>query len=66
MTLRRLATVALLLAALPAFAGDGRFDRDGSYVTTNFRVHAPNKELAAKFGDAYAAYKSRVRRYGLF
>lgn len=22
--------------------------------------------LAAKFGDAYAAYKSRVRRYGLF
>ena len=58
MTLRRLlSTTALIVLALPAFAGEGRFDRDGTYVTANFRVQAPNKELAEKFGDFAEHYR---------
>lgn len=58
MTLRRFPSViALLLLTLPGFAGEGRFDRDGSYVTTNFRTVAPNKELAEKFGDFAEHYR---------
>ena len=35
----------------------GRFDRDGTYVTANFRVHAPSKDLAEKFGEFAEHYR---------
>src|SRR5262245_55091036 len=58
MTLRWSASLSiLLLTCLPAFAGDGRFGRDGSYATTNFRVYAPTKELAEKFGEFAEHYR---------
>jgi hypothetical protein len=59
MTLRRLACLlsVFCLASLPATAGEGEFDRDGSYKTTNFRVTAPSRELAEKFGDMAEHYR---------
>lgn len=58
MTLRRLPLLcAIFVCTLPAWAGDGRFDRDGSYVTSNFRVYAPSKDLAEKFGDFAEHYR---------
>lgn len=64
MTLRRLASLlfcwifaSLIFASLPAVAGEGEFDRDGSYKTTNFRVTAPTRELAEKFGDMAEYYR---------
>jgi hypothetical protein len=58
MTLRRpTSLIALLILSAPLVAGDGRFDRDGTYVTTNFRVSAPNKEMAEKFGDLAEHYR---------
>jgi hypothetical protein len=59
MTLRRLFALAsaLLLASYPAAAAEGEFDRSGAYVTTNFRVTAPSKDLAEKFGDMAEHYR---------
>ncbi|MBX3398685.1 MAG: hypothetical protein KF873_08095 [Gemmataceae bacterium] len=59
MTLRRLFALAsaLLLASFPAAAAEGEFDRSGAYVTTNFRVTAPSKDLAEKFGDMAEHYR---------
>jgi hypothetical protein len=55
MTMRRLLMILVCVAlfCLPrlAHAGEGEFDRDGSYKTTNFRVTAPNRELAETFGE---------------
>jgi hypothetical protein len=39
------------------FAGDGEFDRDGSYRTRNFRTTAPTRELAETFGDMAEKYR---------
>lgn len=64
MTLRRslfaiaLASIAFITAAPGAFAAEGVFDRDGSYRTTNFRVYAPDRELAQTFGDMAERYRS--------
>ncbi len=59
MTLRRLLALAsaLVLASLPAAAAEGDFDRSGAYVTTNFRVTAPSRDLAEKFGDMAEHYR---------
>lgn len=59
MTLRRLACLFgfILILPLSASAGEGEFDRDGSYKTTNFRVTAPNREMAEKFGDMAEHYR---------
>jgi hypothetical protein len=58
MTLRRPAAIAALLCfAVSTVAAEGRFDRDGSYVTTNFRTTAPNKELAERFGELAEHYR---------
>lgn len=59
MTLRRFAYLlfVLLSTSFSAPAGEGEFDRDGSYKTTNFRVTAPNRELAEKFGDMAEHYR---------
>jgi hypothetical protein len=59
MTLRRhVLLCALLTACAPAaVAAEGDFDRDGSYRTTNFRVIAPDRVLAQKFGDMAEQYR---------
>ncbi|MGL4422883.1 MAG: hypothetical protein ACRCZF_19605, partial [Gemmataceae bacterium] len=61
MTLRPYATISALLLAIIlaplATAGEGTFDRDGSYKTANFRTTAPNRDLAAKFGDMAEQYR---------
>src|SRR5687767_13593787 len=59
MTLRRPVLLCALVAAFApsARAGEGQFDRDGSYKTTNFRVTAPDRELAQKFGDLAEQYR---------
>ncbi len=59
MTLRRFAVCLsfILSTSLCAFAGEGEFDRSGAYVTTNFRVTAPTKEMAEKFGDMAEHYR---------
>jgi hypothetical protein len=59
MTVRPLPVCALIAALLPAptLAGEGEFDRDGTYKTTNFRVQAPTRDLAAKFGDKAEQYR---------
>lgn len=59
MTLRRFAYLLLVLltASFPAPAGEGEFDRSGSYVTANFRTSAPSRELAEKFGDMAEHYR---------
>jgi hypothetical protein len=68
MTLRRpvllcaLAALGTLTGAARLRAGDGEFDRDGSYKTTNFRVHAPDRELAKKFGDLAEEYRREKAR----
>ncbi|CAN5518501.1 hypothetical protein BH11PLA2_BH11PLA2_20070 [soil metagenome] len=55
----RIAILSVALFALPAItrAGDGRFERDGSYVTANFRTSAPTKELAERFGIMAEHYR---------
>jgi hypothetical protein len=56
MTLR-FSSILLLVLSAPLVAGDGRFERDGSYATANFRVFAPSKELAEKFGTMAEHYR---------
>jgi hypothetical protein len=56
MTLRVALLVSVYFTA-PLWAGDGRFERDGSYSTANFRVYAPSKELAEKFGAMAEHYR---------
>lgn len=66
MTLRRLVGLlafGILICSSPiAFAGEGEFDRDGSYKTTNFRVTAPNREMAEKFGDMAEHFRREKAR----
>lgn len=64
MTLRRPVLLCALAAALAPVgrASEGEFDRDGSYKTTNFRVHAPDRELAQKFGDMAEQYRREKAR----
>ena len=59
MTLRRyaIALVATLGFVCYVQAGEGDFDRDGSYRTANFRTTAATKDLAARFGDAAEQYR---------
>jgi hypothetical protein len=51
-----------LVSSLAASAGEGEFDRDGSYKTTNFRVTAPTRELAEKFGDMAEHFRREKAR----
>ena len=66
MTLRRMvglfAFTVTLLSSQPSSAGDGEFDRDGSYKTTNFRTTAPNREMAEKFGDMAEHFRREKAR----
>jgi hypothetical protein len=58
MTLRiATACVCALAISTIATAGEGRFERDGSYSTANFRVYAASKELAEKFGTMAEHYR---------
>jgi hypothetical protein len=68
MTLRRPLLLCALVAAGPLAgaarlsAAEGEFDRDGTFKTTNFRVHAPDRELAQKFGEMAEQYRREKAR----
>lgn len=54
-----LVAIALLLDSLLAFAGPVAFV---AWITY-FQIIPEERMLAAKFGDAYAAYRQKVRRW---